>query len=231
MKQIGRYILILVSVMVLWNTILIKPLKVFTVFLHELGHALMAAIFGYGITGINVFFNESGYTLTRSKGWFSSVMIANGGYLGSVLFALLILYIKRTSLKKYELGSIAILFLAISVKFSGVITYTFLFSMLFAITVIILYMFQNEKLTDWVIDILGISSVAYAIYDTFVDTILLQLNLKLHLIGAWRGPVTDAMRLQQLTYIPAVIWGILWMAAAIFIVFSALMKAPSKSKK
>ena len=40
MKQLGRYLIILIVVMVLWNTIVIKPLKIFTVYLHELGHAL-----------------------------------------------------------------------------------------------------------------------------------------------------------------------------------------------
>jgi hypothetical protein len=231
MKYLGRYVLILVAVIVLWNTIIIKPLRLFTVFLHELGHAFMAFIFGYGIQSFKVNLNESGHTLVQSKGWFSSFMIANGGYLGSLLFALLILYIKRTAFKKMILGAIAILLLVVSFKFSG-LSFTLLYSVMFAVFVILLYMMQNEKVNDWVIDIIGISSVAYAIYDTFVDTILLQINLKLHLIQGWnvQQPVTDAVYLSQLTGIPAIVWGIIWLSIALFAVNATILKA-GKAKR
>lgn len=225
MKQVGRYLLILILVVVLWNSTIIKPLKLFTVFLHELGHALMAFTFGYGIQGFKVNLNESGYTLVQTKGWFSAFMVANGGYLGSVLFALLILYLKRTPFKKLILGTVAILLLAVSIKFSG-FSFTLLYSVLFAVFVLLLYMIQNEKINDWVIDIIGISSVAYAIYDTFVDTILLQLNLKLHLIQGWKvqQPVTDAVQLARMTGIPAIIWGIIWLGIAVFAVNATILK-------
>jgi hypothetical protein len=226
----GRYVLILTMVMVLWNTIIIKPLKIFTVFLHELGHALMAVIFGYGIRGFKVNMNESGHTIVQSKSWLSDFMIASGGYLGSVIFALLILYLKRTALKKFILGSLAILFLTVSIKFSG-FSFALLYSALFAIVVLMLYMLQNDTVTDWVLDIIGIASVAYAVYDTFVDTILLQLNLQFHLIGGWKKqPVTDAVVLARLTHIPAIVWGILWFGIALFAVYITLLKSPGKTR-
>ncbi|MCX7921944.1 MAG: M50 family metallopeptidase [Clostridia bacterium] len=230
MKQIWRYLLILILVLVLWNTIIMKPLKIFTVFLHELGHALMAFIFGYGIQGFKVNMNESGHTLVQAKGWFSMFMIANGGYLGSVLFALLILCLKRTFFKKYIMGTIAIVFLFVTIKFSG-FSFALLYSVIFAAIVLVLYMAQNDKLTDWVIDIIGIASVAYAIYDTFVDTILLQINIYLHLITGWyKQPVTDAVQLSKMTGIPAIVWGFIWLAIALFAVNATLIK-PSKGKR
>lgn len=226
MKGLGRYILILVAVLALWNTYILKPLKIFAVFLHELGHTLMAFIFGYGITEFKVNLNESGHTLVQSKGWFSSFMIANGGYLGTVLFALLILYLKRTRAKKYLLGSVAILFLIITIKFSS-FSFALLYAILFAVVIILLYMLQRENVNDWVIDIIGISSVAYAIYDTLVDVILLQINLQFRLIQGWKvkQPFTDAAQLAQLTGIPAIIWGILWLAISLLAVNAVLLKS------
>ncbi|MCX7746745.1 MAG: M50 family metallopeptidase [Clostridia bacterium] len=232
MKQIGRYIVILIVIMALWNTVIVKPLKVFTVYLHELGHTVMAFVFGYGIKEFKVNYNEGGYTVVQAKGWFSEFMIANGGYLGSVFLALLILYLRKTSFKKYIMGSLAIVFLIISLKYSSFRSFTPYYSIMFAAVVLALYMIQNEKLNDWVIDIVGISSLAYAFYDTFVDTILLQINLKLHLIEDWRGgPVTDAMKLAEMTYIPAVVWGTLWILVAVLASKAVLLKAPSKGKK
>ncbi len=231
MRGIGRYILILTAVLVLWNTIIMKPLKIFSVFLHELGHALMAFIFGYGIVEFNVNLNESGHTLVQTKGWFSSFMIANGGYLGTVLFALLILYLKKTPFKKFLLGTVAITFLTITIRFSS-LSFALIYSIIFTVAVLIVYMLRSEKLEDWLIDILGISGVAYAIYDTFVDVILLQINVTFNLIQGWgvKQPVTDAVQLSRLTGIPAIIWGIIWLVISIGAVYSVLIKSGGSPK-
>lgn len=227
MKNTGRYLLILILLMVMWDSKVIKPLKIFTVFLHELGHSLMAVVFGSGIQSIRINPDESGYAITQPDGWFSAFMIANGGYMGSLLFALLILYLKRTPYKKYILGTAAIVLLGISLKFADSF-FTLLYSFAFAAGVLALYMLQNDKLNDWVIDIIGISSVAYAIYDTFVDTILLQINIQLHLIQGWKGqqPMTDAFQLSQMTGLPAMVWGIIWLCVSLAAVNALLIKAP-----
>ena len=233
MKNLGRYVLILTAVLVLWNTVVIKPLKLFAVFLHELGHSLLAVIFGAGIQGFRVNLDESGYALVQTKGWFSTFMVANGGYLGSVLFALLILYVKRTRLKEYILGIAAVILLAVSIRFSG-LSFTLLYAAIFAACVILVYMLRNEKLNDWVVDILGIAAVAYAVYDTFVDTILLQLNLTFHMIRGWRveQPATDAAQLAQMTGIPAMVWGVIWLFIALAGIQAVLLRSkPAKGKK
>ncbi len=215
MKQKGRYLLILIALVALWNTIIVKPLKIFAVFLHELGHSMMAVIFGNGIKGFRINLDESGYALTLPKSEFSAFIIANGGYLGSVFFALLIFGLKRTSAKRYILGASAIILLGVSIAY-GKSIFTIIYAAIFAGLVLLLYMLRNEKLNDLVIDILGISSAAYAVYDTFVDTILLQINLRLHWIRGWKTtqPLTDAVQLQKMTGIPAVVWGIIWFSIA-----------------
>jgi hypothetical protein len=233
MKQTGRYLIILAVVVILWNNVIIKPLKLFAVFLHELGHSLMSVVFGNGIQGFRINLDESGYALTLPKGGFSAFIIANGGYLGSVFFALLILYLKRTPFKKFILGTSAVLFLGVSLAY-GKSLFTIVYAAIFAGLVLILYMIRNDKLDDWVIDIIGISSVAYAVYDTFVDTILLQLNIKLHLIQGWRvqQPMTDAMQLQNMTHIPAMVWGLIWLVIALLAVYAVIIKAkPARGRK
>lgn len=231
MKQTGRYIVILLLVVVLWNTIVIKPLKIFTVFLHELGHSLMAVIFGNGIKGFRINLDESGYALTLPKSEFSAFMIANGGYLGSVLFALLILYLKRTFFKSFILGTAAILLLGVSIAY-GKSVFTIMYAAIFAGFVLLLYMLRNEKVNDWVIDIIGVASAAYAVYDTFVDTILLQLNLKLHWIQGWKTtqPLTDAVQLEKMTNVPAMIWGILWLIIACLAIYSTIATGGKSAK-
>jgi len=224
MKQTWRVLIILVVLLALWNTVIIKPIKLFTVFLHELGHAFMAAATGSNITELRIYFNESGHVISLPKDWLSSFLIANGGYLGSVLFAIGILLLKNTRFKKYIIGLIALIFLGVTFKYSGILSFTMLYSVIFAAAAIVIYMVQNEKLYDWVIEILGIGSVTYAIYDTFVDTVLLQLNNLFGFFSLGEMPVTDAVLLSRLTHIPAVVWGILWLAVSLFAVYRVLIK-------
>lgn len=232
MKQKGRYLLILIALVALWDTIIVKPLKIFAVFLHELGHSLMAVIFGNGIKGFRINLDESGYALTLPKNEFSAFMIANGGYLGSVFFALLILGLKRTSAKKYILGGSAILLLGVSIAY-GKSVFTIIYTAIFAGLVLLLYMLRNDKLNDWIIDILGISSAAYAVYDTFVDTILLQINLRLQWIRGWKPtqPLTDAVQLQKMTGIPAVVWGIIWFSIACIALYFMISGKKSSGRR
>ena len=229
MKQTWRVLIILVVLLALWNTIIIKPIKLFTVFLHEIGHAFMAAVTGSSITGLSIYFNESGHVTSLPKDWLSAFLIANGGYLGSVLFAIGILLLKNTRFKKYIIGLIAIIFLGVTFKYSGIISFTMLYSVIFAAFAIIIYMVQNEKLHDWVIEIIGIGSITYAIYDTFVDTVLLQVNNMFGFFSLGEMPVTDAVLLSRLTHIPAVVWGILWLAASLFAVYRVLIKSNRKT--
>lgn len=224
MRQSGRYTVILIAAMALWNTIIIKPLKILSVFLHELGHSLMAVIFGHGITGFRINFNESGYALTLPKDRFSAFMIANGGYLGSVFFALLILKLKKTFVRKYILGVSAILLLGMAIAY-GKSVFTIIYAAIFAGIVLIIYMMRNDKLNDWVVDIIGVVCAAYAVYDTFVDTILLEINRKLGLISGWGAvwPLTDAVQLEHMTGVPAVVWGILWFIIACCAIYFTML--------
>jgi preprotein translocase subunit SecG len=158
-------------------------------------------------------------------------MIAKGGYLGSVLFALIILYLKRTALKRFILGAAAVLLLGVSIAY-GKSIFTIIYTAIFAGIILILYMLHNEKLNDWVIDIIGVASAAYAVYDTFVDTILLQINLRLHFIEGWKTiqPMTDAVQLQKMTHVPAVVWGVIWLIISCFAIYSMITTGGKRSK-
>lgn len=231
MKQNTRFFIIFIMLMVLWNTIVIKPIKLFTVFMHELGHAFMALVTGSGITDLKIFFNESGHVNSLPKDWLSAFLIANGGYLGSVLFAACILLIKNTKFKKYIIGVIAIIFLVVTFKYSEIISFTMLYSVIFTVFAIIVYMIQNDKVNDWAIEIIGIGSITYAIYDTFVDTVLLQVNYQFGLFNLGEMPVTDAVQLARLTHIPAVVWGIAWLAVSVLVIYKIVFKRKGRASR
>ena len=70
------------AALLLWDTVWIKPFRVFVVMVHEMCHAAAALATGGEVLEMRTAWEEHGYTLSRG-GW--PVLIASAGYLGSAL--------------------------------------------------------------------------------------------------------------------------------------------------
>ena len=71
-----------VGALVFWESMLIKPFRVFVVMVHEVCHATASLMTGGEVIEIHTAWEESGHTLT-SGGW--PPMIISAGYVGSAL--------------------------------------------------------------------------------------------------------------------------------------------------
>ncbi|MBQ38755.1 MAG: hypothetical protein CME04_20400 [Gemmatimonadaceae bacterium] len=71
-----------VGALLLWNTALIKPFRVFVVMVHEVCHASASLMTGGDVIEMHTAWEESGHTLT-SGGW--PPLIISAGYVGSAL--------------------------------------------------------------------------------------------------------------------------------------------------
>ena len=228
MKSIWKYLLILTLLIVLWNQVVVSPFKAMSLVLHKVGHALASALFGFGLSAFSMIYENSGDILFGADSWGASFIIANSGYISSIFFCLLIMYLKKTKAKKYIFGSIAIIYLIISIAFHSSIG-TLVTSLFFSVVVIVILMIQKEGLNDLMMDIIGMSMAAYVIYDTFVDTILLKLNGQLSIVKRWgTQPPGDIIRLSELTDFPTLVWGGIWLAIAVVSVNMVLIKVVSK---
>lgn len=230
MKKIWKYLLILVVLVALWNQILISPFKVLSTIFHKIGHSLTAVIFGSATAAFSTTFGSSLDAIPGTKSWIASFLTANSGYISGLLFSLLILYLKRTSAKKYLVGSITIMYLLFSIVYAASLG-ALVTSLAFAIVAILVLMIQKDGLNDILIDIIGISSVALIIYDTFVDTILFKLNEQLTILKPWTvNPPDDIMRLSNLTGFPVLVWGLIWLAISVISINILLMKLAGKKR-
>lgn len=79
---------IAVALLLLWDTVLVKPLRVLVVLLHEIFHALTALITGGGVNTIEVISHRTGLT-TLYGGVPAAVYSA--GYLGTAFFGAVVL--------------------------------------------------------------------------------------------------------------------------------------------
>ena len=193
-------ILIFVGVTVLWNTPVVYPLKIFVVYMHELSHGLAAIATGGQIEEIVVVSQEGGHAITSggSPGWTLSA-----GYLGSLVWGGLILVLAlRARLDKI---------LSVIIGFGMIVVSVFYlrnpFGVLFGIgfggLLILIGRFLNKSINSWILQIIGLTSCLYAILDIKSD-ILDRAHLS-----------SDARMLAEMTSIPTLAWGILWILVAI----------------
>jgi len=201
----------LLIVFVFWNTLLIYPIKLFVVMLHEMSHGLMAVLFGGKILQIQIDSQIGGYCEYQIKaGFWGQFMTASAGYLGSLIGGILILLAAIKSIKdKYITLIIGIILLLLSYfvlqsgeLFGTAITLGFGFFMMLA------FKYGQPLFHDLFLKFIGITSCVYVIIDIKEDVLFPLTN-----------QVSDAQQIANLTGIPSRIVGIFWMLIALLLLF------------
>jgi len=190
---LSGYLLVL---WVLWPTIFVYPLKIFVVFLHEFSHALAALATGGQVASITLDPREGGATWVRGGNRFITL---SAGYLGSLLWGLLLLAVARyrprfTRAAVQALGMLTILVTLVYVRsIFGVV-----FGLLFGGALYLAGRRLRPQAAGLVLSALGVTSALYALLDIRSDILMRP------------GGLSDAAMLAQMTGIPAIAWGLLW---------------------
>jgi len=221
-KYQSIHLIILITVVILfWNTLLVYPIKLFVVMLHEMSHGLMAIAFGGQIIEIQISKQIGGYCLySITPSFWSSFMTGSAGYLGSLFWGALILILAVKSEKdKYITLVIGMILLVLSyfVMQSGEFFGT---TMTFGLGLFMLIAFKyfGNFFHDLWLKFLGIISCAYVILDIKGDLID-NSN-----IGS------DADAIAVLTGLPSVFIGIAWMCIALTTMFIVLRYVYKKTE-
>jgi hypothetical protein len=197
-------VLAVLAALLLWDHWIVFPLKLYTVMLHESGHALAALTAGGSVDRIAVSVNEGGVTYFRIEDTLlRSMWVASAGYLGSMLLGAGTLALSlRTGSRWLLAGHAAWLALALLLWVRDLFTAAFVLGWAAALGA--LARWGTPDLRRGVGVFLGAFASLYALFDIRSDL--------LH-FGAGRG--SDADRMAQLTYIPAIVWGVLWLVLAL----------------
>ena len=213
-KRYIAFILIFIAVALLWNTIVMYPLKIFVVFMHEVSHGLAAIATGGEIVSLNVNQHEGGLAKTRGG---SRFWILSAGYLGSLLWGgFILLLAAMTHYDKVISVLIGVGMVAISIGF-GSDMFTYLFGIGFGVALILIGFFLPEKVNDWLLRVIGLTSCLYAI-----------LDIKSDVLDRSELP-SDARMLSEVTPLPTEFWGFLWIIIAIGLTFWFLFIAGKSS--
>ena len=191
---------ILIISILLWETVIIFPIKMIVVFLHESSHALAAYLTGGFVEQMDVGFDLGG--MCKISGG-NSILVASAGYLGSFAFGLLFFYSAYS--KKYGnaivIGiSVIIILFAVNLVSNPTIQ---ILAILFSIFLLLSIRYLPKDYKNYILKSLGLISCIYVVYDIRNDL----FN---------NGYVqSDASVIANLTGIPVVFWGILWLAVSI----------------
>jgi hypothetical protein len=158
----------------------------------------------YPLKILVVFFHEISRFITLSA-----------GYLGSLLWGgLILLLAARTRLDRgvsVVLGGILVLTALLFVRpFAG---FGFLFGLLSGVALVGIGLLLPESVNDYLLRVVGLTSCLYAVLDIKSD-ILDRPELR-----------SDAVMLGELTGLPAIFWGVLWIAVAVLAALYFLLVA------
>jgi hypothetical protein len=161
---------------VLWNTFLLYPVKLFVVALHELSHGLAAILIGGKIDHIQINDQIGGYCayyLPGDAGIFSKSVVASAGYLGSMIWGSLIFFLaSRTQWDRritLIIGCIVLILTLFVIKSGEWFGILFCFS--FAALLFASYKWLPHGFHDIFLKFLGLTSCLYVIIDIKEDLI------------------------------------------------------------
>jgi hypothetical protein len=195
--------------LLLWDTFLVYPFRLFVVFLHEISHGLAAVATGGRIVSIGLSVDEGGVCLTRG-GW--PFAILNAGYLGSLLWgaAFLLLGGRRTQ-SRTVIAAVGVFTLVVTLVYVRT-WFGLVYGLAAALVLLGVASRLKPAVSEFLLAAIGATSCLYAVWDVATDV------LRGH------SGASDAAALARLTGVPSVLWGVAWIAASVLVLVGVLRK-------
>lgn len=208
-KEIIIFITLFIIALYFWDSILVYPIKLFVVLLHEMSHGIAAVLLGGKIQNIEISRQIGGYTTyTMPKGWTYEIIVASAGYLGSMFWGGLIL-IGAAKIDKDRYISLAIgivsLILGIFVIKSGEL-FGIAFTFGLGGFMILAFKYLKDWFHDYMLKFIGLTSCLYVTVDIKEDLIARSVAQ------------SDAGQISALTGIPSIVIGLCWALVSIVLI-------------
>ena len=190
------------------------PIRLLVTFIHEGCHALAALLTGGVVRQIAIQGDGSGVTATVGG---IGVFIASAGYLGATLYGTALLALLRRGIApKILLLTTAIIVGLLTVFFVHPFPdwFSTLWGIIIALLLGILAFTLPPQASVWAAAFVGVQCVMNAFFD--LKTLL---NISVYA----GGTPSDAYNMQQLTWIPAPLWALLWLGLAVYLLWAVLL--------
>ncbi len=187
------------GIVLLWSTPVLYPLRLFVVFLHEASHAVAALATGGTVVRIGIDPREGGYTLTRGG---NALVTLSAGYLGSLGWGAAILAAARTRRAGLATVALGAAVLAVTVLYVRN-PFGLAFGILFGLAAVAAGRRLPHAIVAWLLTAVGLTSCLYAPLDIWSD------------ILARPAMPSDARMLADMTHVPTIVWGVLWLGISL----------------
>jgi hypothetical protein len=195
-----------------WLSALVYPFRVFSTFVHELGHGFAAVLTGGDFVRFEVRPDLSGTAWSHGG---LRIVVASAGYVGSaVAGGLLVLLHQRWMSARALLLALGALLALSCLLFIGN-----LFGAVAGLGLAALLLLAGLRLSESWRDALLATLALQLMLDGF-NSLFTVLRL-----SAGTGCNTDAHTMAELTYIPAPLWALAWIGFSSFILYHALRLA------
>jgi len=198
---VGGYALFFVALWLLLNTPVVYPLKIFVVLLHEVSHAAVALATGGTIERIVLDPRQGGACYCPGG---SAFLTLSAGYLGSLAWGGLMFSAARARRVRTDwvnmfIGASVIALTALFVR-GG---FGIVFGIAFGLAMFGVSSKASHGVNRYLLLTLGLTSALYAILDIKSD-ILDRPELR-----------SDARMLAEITGVPTMVWGVVWITLAV----------------
>jgi hypothetical protein len=206
-RQIGYLFVLLVLIAGLWDYPVLLPLKLLVVFFHESSHALATVLTGGRVAEMVVVAQQGGHVMSLGGNRFITL---SAGYLGSLAWGMVIYTIAtvthwdRMAMFILGLGIAAITLIFVSNGFA------LAFGLLTAIAMMLAARFLNRDVNDFLLRLIGLTSILYVVLDIYSDTIA-RSHLR-----------SDARMLAEEFGGATLLWGGLWIAISVLAMLGCL---------
>jgi hypothetical protein len=207
MKQLIYLIVLLLLIMLGWNTVLLYPLKLLVVFFHESSHALATLLTGGSVKELVIDKDQGGHVVSQGGNQF---IILSAGYLGSLLWGVAIFAASvKSQHDKTIMQALGVGILLITVLLSRSI-FSWIFGLLSGGAMLVMAKCLAEKYNDFILRVIGLTSILYAPLDIYSDTISRhQLESDAYLLAEHTGGTT-------------LLWGSVWIIISLVVIFYCL---------
>ncbi len=190
------------AIFLAWSSSAIQPVKIMVVLFHELSHGLMAIATGGKVLNIVVTWDEGGFCETEGG---VAALIVSAGYLGSMFFGGLLLYLSR--FRGYVPCVYMILTLTLVAAMITVLSDPFSrsFATGLAAAFLLLGLLAPAAISALFLRVLGTVSCLYSLFDIYGDVLV---------SGGSGGIANDATVFSEITGVSPALVGSAWLAVS-----------------
>lgn len=213
--EVALLFILIIASFVVWDSIIIFPIKLLVVLLHEISHSITAIITGGKILSLEIDLNLGGKCITEDG---NQLLIAFAGYPGSFLFGAILFYSTyKPKLKILIISIISIIIFLFAVNTISNPLLSFI-SILIAFLIIVINKFLSASISNIIFRAIGLMSCIYVIYDIKEDV----FNNSSYL--------SDASFIAEKTGLSTSFWGLLWILFSIIGIIFLIAFSLRKSK-